>query len=295
MSRCHSPRDRDRDRRLALLPLPLVRAHVQRPGGLSLSLSRYAGHTLYDLDRLLQLNGGAASKSFRGLCTLVAKAGKPPKPLAAPEAVPPLPEGLAWDTATHGVPSLAELGARLACSLPAAACAGLALALALAQRARVCGVLRARSVCGLCCVCCVCGVPVPARACVWRLTPSRRPGYDSPADEAEAVFVGGERAALRRMDAFLAEEGGKRAARFEKPKTLPVALPTCPSTTVRQPALFVRVFLLACVFGKECVCHWHCVGSGEWATLWETAGRGGPHVTRYLGTSRAVGHGNGQS
>jgi len=51
------------------------------------------GHTLFDPDKLLKLNGGSPSLAMKGFQTLVAKAGAPPKPQDAPaDKLPPPPQ-----------------------------------------------------------------------------------------------------------------------------------------------------------------------------------------------------------
>jgi len=52
------------------------------------------GHTLFDPDRMLKLNGGSAPLNMTGFQKLASKAGPPPKSQDAPESVPPPPKSV---------------------------------------------------------------------------------------------------------------------------------------------------------------------------------------------------------
>ena len=66
----------------------LVGETLQKTG---VTVQPVVGHTLFDPDRMLKLNGGTAPLNMTGFQKLASKAGAPPKPQSAPSTYPPLP------------------------------------------------------------------------------------------------------------------------------------------------------------------------------------------------------------
>ena len=52
------------------------------------------GHTLFNPDHLLKLNGGKPTLNMTGFQTLVSKAGAPKKPKETPDSLPPFPKSI---------------------------------------------------------------------------------------------------------------------------------------------------------------------------------------------------------
>lgn len=72
-------------------------------------VSIHDGHTLYDVEQLIETNGGSPPTSMTQMEHLVKKAGEPKAPAAdPPQKLPPLPSTSTSKEA--GVPSLKELG-----------------------------------------------------------------------------------------------------------------------------------------------------------------------------------------
>ena len=100
------------------------------------TVSQHCSHTLYDPQQLLAANKGAVPKSYKAFCGVVAKAGKPAKPVPTPTALPPpagLAAGLAGDTGGGGVPSLVSRKALSSLVLPLELCVRQCLSLSVLQ------------------------------------------------------------------------------------------------------------------------------------------------------------------
>ena len=52
------------------------------------------GHTLFDPDKLLKLNGGSPALNMTGFQKLASKAGAPDKPKPEPDTLPPFPKSI---------------------------------------------------------------------------------------------------------------------------------------------------------------------------------------------------------
>merc|ERR1712241_1469233 len=60
----------------------------------SVEVEAVLGHTLFNPDHLLKLNGGKPTLNMTGFQTLVSKAGAPKKPKETPDSLPPFPKSI---------------------------------------------------------------------------------------------------------------------------------------------------------------------------------------------------------
>ena len=70
---------------------------------------RFWGHTLYDPDYLLKLSEGAAPLTMTGFLNIIALAGPPLKPVAAPSTVPGPPTDIYCGDIFETIPTLSDL------------------------------------------------------------------------------------------------------------------------------------------------------------------------------------------
>ena len=61
---------------------------------IALQVEAVLGHTLFNPDHLLKLNGGKPTLNMTGFQTLVSKAGAPKKPKETPDSLPPFPKSI---------------------------------------------------------------------------------------------------------------------------------------------------------------------------------------------------------
>jgi len=66
-----------------------IKDAIEKMGGVQ--VEEVLGHTLFDPDKMLKLNGGSAPLSMTGFQKLASKAGPPPKPQDAPTSIPSPP------------------------------------------------------------------------------------------------------------------------------------------------------------------------------------------------------------
>jgi len=76
----------------------------------SVEVEAVLGHTLFNPDHLLKLNGGKPTLNMTGFQTLVSKAGAPKKPKETPDSLPPFPKSIQSPGVKvfDDVPSLAD-------------------------------------------------------------------------------------------------------------------------------------------------------------------------------------------